>query len=168
MGLQDSIEIETTSLEKLNKLLTEANDEKIRKRLQHHVEETNEQLHRISRRMQELNIPAPQQKAVAQDIELPRSGTTNTVTTTNAAGGTVTTTTGKNLFEPWRSNDFIKNGYAYENFEIAHYEFLKEESDRIGDHETKKVAEHNLKEEEDFVDEIKDMIPDIVKRELPS
>ena len=142
-GLQDAMRMENTSLEKLNMLLSEAKDPEMRKKLEHHIEETNEQIQRIQGRLQALGIQTTSEKAQAPPITFP---------------GTLATTPEMKL------RDDVKNGYAWENFEIAHYEFLKNQSKQAKDDDTKKVAEDNQKEEKDFAKEIEDMIPKMVER----
>ena len=150
IGLLDSLKIENTSMEKLQKLISETTNEKMKNRLQEHVQETNAQIQRITRRMQELGVSRTPEKVQAPDIMLPRSQVP-------MDGG----------MDPLKTSDNVKNGYAWENFEIAHYEFLKEESDKLDDKDTKKVAEENQKEEKDFANDVKKMIPDLVRFELP-
>jgi ferritin-like metal-binding protein YciE len=143
-GLQNAMKMENTSLDKLNMLLNEVTDSKMRDKLQHHVEETNEQIQRIRGRLQALGITVTNEKAQAPPIEFAQTPPNQTA----------------------KIMDDVKNGYAYENFEVAHYEFLKKQSDEMNDDDTKKVAEHNQKEEKDFVKEIEDLVPDMVKHKM--
>ncbi len=133
-GLEDALKMENTSLEKLNMILPEVTDPEMRKKLVQHVEETKEQVQRISSRLQALGIQTTTEKAQAPPITFPR--------------------------------DDIKNVYAWKNFEIAHYEFLKNQSKLAGDDATKKIAEQNQKEEKKFAKDIQNLIPKMVERRL--
>ena len=146
MGLQEALRMENSSVEKLNMMIADAVDPKMRQKLQHHLDETNEQIQRITSRLQQLGIPATAEKASAPPIIL--------------EPGTPTLSSQEKLMAE------VKNGYAWENFEIAHYEFLKHQADNVDDKDTKKVAEHNQKEEKDFADDIEHLIPELVNNGL--
>ncbi len=137
--------MENTSLEKLNMILPEVTDPEMRKKLVQHVEETKEQVQRISSRLQALGIQTTTEKAQAPPITFPRA---------------------PNATSEMKLRDDIKNVYAWKNFEIAHYEFLKNQSKLAGDDATKKIAEQNQKEEKKFAKDIQNLIPKMVERRL--
>ena len=150
--MTDSLKIENTSMEKLQKLISETIDSSMKKKLQHHVEETNEQIQRITKLMGEKGIDKTDERALAPEIEVPRGDIPAEEIVTGE--------------QEIKMADNVKNGYAYENFEIAHYEILKNQADDANDKETKRMAEENLREEKEFVKEMGEMIPDLVRRQM--
>jgi ferritin-like metal-binding protein YciE len=153
IGLLDSLEIENASLEKLQKFISVTTDEKISSRIAKHLEETSSQIQRIKTRLSELGFSHVSEKAEAPEVQLSRSRVSPEE---------------KIVFDPevLKLCDDVKNGFAWKNFEIAHYEFLKQQSDRAEDKDTKKIAEQNQKEEQAFADDLESMIPELVRNDI--
>jgi ferritin-like metal-binding protein YciE len=56
--------------------------------------------------------------------------------------------------------------YAFEAMEISSYRILIETADHVGDHETKRVCEQILREEEAMAEWLKQNIPMLTRRYL--
>jgi len=142
-GLQEALKMENTSVEKLNSMLTISTDLKMKEKLQQHLAETNTHIRKITQRLEMLGLSPTTEKANAPPITL-KDGNVDIVAKL--------------------TND-VENELAWENFEIAHYEFLKQRADNLRDKDTKKVAEDNQKDEKRFAGEIEGLIRNLVNKE---
>ncbi|HYE22092.1 MAG TPA: ferritin-like domain-containing protein [Verrucomicrobiae bacterium] len=146
--LNDAYAMEKDSEEVLEHRLSDVADEpEIKSKIEEHLNQTRGQAERLKQRIE----------ALGGKISMIKSGFYNLM------GFFKARSTG-----PF-SDESVKNGiadYTTENMEIASYEALKAGAEEIGDKETVKVIEQNLKEEQDMANWLKSKMPMMVKNYL--
>jgi ferritin-like metal-binding protein YciE len=133
--IQDAHAMETDVMMMLDSMIGTTEDADIRRSLEHHKEETQEQKTRLESRLRDLGVDVSARKE----------------------GQSVIAAMGKALLDFGRGDKAGKNArdaYATEHLEIAAYSLLESLARVAGDDETVEIAIHNRREEEKMAREI--------------
>jgi ferritin-like metal-binding protein YciE len=133
--VRDAHAMEQNVLRMLDSMIATTEDPQMKKDLEHHKEETQGQIERLSSRLEALG------------------GDTSTIKDMGAVMGALV----KGLGDAARSDKPSKNardGFVTEHLEIASYELLERLAERAGDEETAEVARHNRQQEEAMAQKI--------------
>lgn len=133
--IRDAHAMESNVLQMLNGMIATTSDEQIRSELEHHKDETREQITRLEGRLEAHGESSSAVKDVGAIMGALAKGVADVVRGDKA---------GKNA----------RDGFVTENLEIAAYELLERLATRAGDTETAEVARTNRSEEEAMRDKI--------------